>query len=198
MDGHTARIGPNSILRLIDALEAGPEQGRTREIFERAGLGHHLKNPPTAMVDERDVTTLHKVLRDTLGLERARALGRDAGRRTGDYLLANRIPRFAQIILRLLPSPIASRLLLKAITRNAWTFAGSARFEATPGRIPRVSFTGCSVCAGYSSTEPLCDYYGGTIERLFRELVSARARVTEVQCQATGHPACVFEIDQRA
>ena len=50
--------------------------------------------------------------------------------RTGDYLLAHRIPKPVQALLKRLPAPLAARVLLAAITRHAWTFAGSGRFEA--------------------------------------------------------------------
>jgi divinyl protochlorophyllide a 8-vinyl-reductase len=189
-----ARIGPNAILKVIEALEAGPHAALTRQVCDRAGLAHYLDELPTAMVDEGEVTALHRALRDVLGIERARAIGRDAGRRTGDYLLANRIPPFAQRILRGLPAPLAGRLLLRAITRNAWTFAGSGRFTTAPGRPNRLSIAGCRLCAGEESAEALCDFYGATFERLFQKLMTARARVSEVECQAQGHPACVFEV----
>jgi len=48
--------------------------------------------------------------------------------------MPNRIPRAAQLVLRLLPAAPAGRILAGAIVRNAWTFAGSGRFRvAAPG-----------------------------------------------------------------
>ena len=136
------RIGPNAILRVMDALRA--EQGAPvlGMVLERAGISGYLDAPPEAMVDQGEVRALHSALREILGIDGARSIGRDAGRRTGDYLLAHRIPRFAQRILRALPAPIAGRLLLKAITKNAWTFAGTARFTVAPGRVHRLTLAG--------------------------------------------------------
>ncbi len=192
--GQPARIGPNAILRVIEALSAGPDAYATARIFAQAGLSHYLETPPTEMVDEREVTALHQALRAILGVKQARRIGADAGRRIGDYLLANRIPRPVQRLLKLLPRPLAARVLLKAIEKNSWTFAGSARFSTQPSRPTRFILDGSRVCLDARSPVPLCDFYGATFERLFRELVDTEVRVVEVQCQATDNAVCVFEV----
>ncbi len=186
------RIGPNAIIRVAEALEA--RFGSAAEVFADAGLVHHLTTPPTRMVDERDVIALQQALRLRLGLTEARAVSFDAGLRTGDYLLAHRIPRLAQWVLRLLPPGPASRMLLKAVGKHAWTFSGSGEFSFTAGRPVRVSIAGCPICRGSQATEPVCDFYTGTFERLFRTLVSRHTGVREVACQAQGASACVFEM----
>ena len=190
----SARIGPNAILRVAEALGVLCDiQSRTR-VFEQAGLAEYLEHPPQEMVDEREVTALHQSLRAVLGVEQARRIGWDAGLRTGDYLLGNRIPPFAQAILKRLPAWLAERVLIKAIAKNAWTFAGSASFSTQPGRPTRLILAGSRVCLGASASEPLCDFYAATFERLFRTLVDPSTRVVEVQCQAKGDPECVFEV----
>jgi divinyl protochlorophyllide a 8-vinyl-reductase len=157
-------------------------------------VAHYLQTMPGEMVDEREVIALHQRLRPALGAAQARSVAREAGVRTCDYLLANRIPRPAQFVLRLLPPGLASRVLLRSIGGHAWTFAGSSHFHAAPGYPVRLSFTGCPLCRGMTAPEPVCDYYAATFEHLYRTLVSGRATVVETQCQATGAPACVFEI----
>ena len=190
-----ARIGPNAILRVAEALRAGPHADATAGVFSRAGLAHYLMTPPQAMVDEREVTALHQALREIIGVKEARQIGADAGRRTGDYLLANRIPRLAQLTLKVLPRRLAARVLLKAIERNAWTFAGSARFSTQEGPPIRFVLEGSRICVGIAeSPTPLCDFYAGTFERLLRKLVDPEVRVIEVQCEATGRTSCVFEV----
>jgi divinyl protochlorophyllide a 8-vinyl-reductase len=149
---------------------------------------------PEHMIDEREVTVLHQVLRTDLGHERARWVSRAAGLYTGDYLLANRIPRMAQLVLRTLPSGLAGRMLLAAVRRNAWTFSGSGVFNARAGRPLRISIEGCPVCRGSKSHEPLCDYYAATFQRLFQTLVDPDASVREIECEATGAEGCLFEV----
>ena len=149
---------------------------------------------PGHMVDEREVIALHQLLRPVLGEERARAVSREAGVRTCDYLLANRIPRPAQFVLRLLPPALASRVLLRSIGGHSWTFAGSGHFRFESGYPVRLIIADCPLCRGVTAEQPVCDYYAATFEHLYRTLVSPRATVVETECEAMGAPACVFEI----
>lgn len=178
---------------MADALRAQLGAAATARLFHAAGLDAYLTAPPAHMVFEQEVAALHRAARATLGTEQARAIAREAGLRTGDYLLKHRIPRGAQRVLRLLPAAFASRTLLAAIARNAWTFAGNGRFEIRPGRPLRLSIAGCPICAHAESEVPLCDYYAAAFERLFHAMVSRSTRVTETACQAMGAPACTFE-----
>jgi divinyl protochlorophyllide a 8-vinyl-reductase len=156
----------------------------------------HLQHPPAAMVDEGEVIRLHLALRDALGDATAEALGQEAGRRTADYLLAHRIPRPVQWLLRALPARLAAALLLRAIRRHAWTFAGSGRFSATAaGSRVVLSLANNPLCRGLTLDEPGCRYYAGTFERLFQVLVHRQARVVETCCEACGASHCRFEVD---
>ncbi|WP_431267705.1 bacteriochlorophyll 4-vinyl reductase [Dankookia sp. P2] len=184
------RIGPNAITRMAEALP----RDAVDALFAEAGLAGYRRAPPTGMVAEREVAALHRVLRARLDRTHYAAAAREAGRRTADYLLANRIPRPVQGLLRVLPAPLAARLLCAAIRRHAWTFAGSGAFAARPGRPTLLSIEGCSLCRGAALDQPACVYFAATFERLFAALVHRRARVTEVACAAMGDPACVFEV----
>lgn len=187
-------VGPNAIPRVAEVLSARAGADVARRIFAAAGITRHLENPPAGMVDEDEVAHLHAALREGLAPGAARAVAQEAGRVTGDYLLAHRIPRPAQAVLRLLPPRLACRLLLGAIARHAWTFAGSGSFAVEPGRPAFVRIAGCPLVRRVSSAEPACTYYAATFERIFRALVSRSATVEEIACEARGDPACVFRI----
>jgi len=189
-----ARIGPNAILRVAEALidRVGPMAAQ--QLFARSGLMHHLLHPPRAMVDELDVAWLHRQLRTDLDPNLSRDVLWDAGTRTGDYLLEHRIPRPAQFVLRRLPTPLAARVLAQAIAKHAWTFAGSGAFRYSPGRPFVLSIRHGPLCGPICASTPTCHYYCATFERIFRALVSRHARVTEVACEAAGGDACVFEV----
>lgn len=189
-----ARIGPNAITRLAEVLPGIAGADRAEQVFASAGLIAHWRTPPQAMVDEAEVARLHATMRQLLGEGPARAAARAAGARTADYLLANRIPRAVQALLKRLPAAAAARLLLRAIGSHAWTFAGSGAFSAKPGRPVRFSITGNPLCRGLASDAPSCDYYAATFERLFRVLVHPAARVVETACETCGDDACRFEI----
>jgi divinyl protochlorophyllide a 8-vinyl-reductase len=194
MDGGSVhlhgRIGPNAVTRLAEAL--GDDLAGV--VFEVAGLSERLADPPQRMVPEAEVTRLHRALRTTLGEAEAAAASREAGRLTAQYLLANRIPRPMQWVLKRMPAGLAARVLVNAIGRHAWTFAGSGRFRAIFGTPLRLEVAGGPIPRAGRSALPVCAFYAATFETLFRALVSPRTQVTEVACEATGAPSCVFEL----
>lgn len=200
MHANAGLIGPNAVTRLAEALDAMVGSEHTASIFGEAGQSYFLARPPTEMVDERAVTALHVAMRHQLDPARATAACRRAGELTADYLLANRIPRPVQGLLKLLPATLAARVLVAAIGRHAWTFAGSgafsARFQPRAAGRARLRFRieGCLVCRRVSAKEPACEYYAATFERLFRTLVHRDAAVRETRCEACGDPACEFDI----
>ncbi len=193
-DAGRHRIGPNAITQVAEALERRAGHPLTSALFARAGLAAHLERPPTTMVDESDACRLHGLLRSELGDRAGAAVAREAGSATADYLLAHRIPTLFQRLLTRMPAALASRLLLVAISRHAWTFAGSGRFDARSGTPVLLTIRGNALCRGQQSDHPVCDYYAATFERLFRVLVHRDTRVTEIGCEACGDDACRFEL----
>lgn len=193
-----ARIGPNAIIQMREVLieRLGPrEAGR---ILSRAGLRAYVSEPPDAMVDEGEVAALHGALRAACGEARAADLGFEAGLRTGRYLLAHRIPAPARAVLGLLPALLASRLLLEAIARHSWTFAGSGRFAVLATSPARVRISDCPLVRGLRLRQPGCAFYAGTFEALFRALVHRDARARQTACEGRGDAACLFEISWRS
>ncbi len=192
-----ARIGPNAITQCMAALSADIGPLASEALMAHAGLQTHVSRPPQDMVDERDVIALHRAMRQELGIERARTLSREAGLRTGDYLLSHRIPGLAQRALKLMPAKLAGQALLAAVTRHAWTFCGSGEFKVEPAPGPsalRVSIRDCVICRAERTDQPLCDYYAATFERLFSVIVHPQVRVIETRCMALGDARCVFDI----
>jgi len=191
---HVGRIGPNAIIRVSEALQRRLGGAVAAELFTRAGLSAYLAAPPQQMVDEAEARRLHSLLRSELGARVAAEVSREAGVATAEYLLAHRIPTPVQALLRLLPAAMACRVLLAAIRRHAWTFAGSGRFEAVAGPPARLSIRDNPLCRGQTSEVPVCDYYAATFEHLFRRLVHRETRVTELSCEARGDDGCCFEL----
>ena len=181
-----ALVGPNAVTQLAGVLERRRGAAEARALFAQAGLEGLYAEPPEAMLPERQAAALHQALWARLPAPEARALAFEAGWETGGYLLAHRIPKRAQGLLRVLPRPLALRLLLAAIARHAWTFAGSGRFLAKAGRETVIEIAANPLAAGR------CTWHGAVFERLFRALVSPQAVVEEQACCAQGAPACRF------
>lgn len=189
-----ARIGPNSVIQTVTALRERYGQAQADAILRSAGHSDLLTALPTTMIDEREFLDLIRALRAQLGLDEAGAVLARAGERTADYLLANRIPAPARVLLRLLPARPALRLLLVAISGHAWTFAGSGRFSYTLGRAPVLALVDCVECRDTHADAPICRYYAATFTGLLRALVHPRVRVVETACGACGRDRCEFAI----
>ena len=189
-------IGPNAVIQLGEALRATLGEQRAAGLYRDAGCTAWFATPPDAMVDERRTADLHQALRRELPADAARILA-EAGRRTGDYILAHRIPQPAQWLLRRLPAALAGPLLLDAISRHAWTFAGTGRFSARRGRPCLVEIAGNPLVAGERAEAPVCVWHAAVFRRLFQELVHSGTSVREIACGAVGGDACRFAIDWR-
>lgn len=193
--GVAGRIGPNAILRVQEALRAAGGAPLELELLDAAGLRRYAQTPPQAMVPEAEVARLHQTLWSLLPVQEARALAHAAGLATADYLLAHRIPRVVQRGMRLLPAGLAARVLLRAVMRHAWTFAGSGRFTAQAGMPVRIAITANPVWRGaVQAPMPRCAYHVAVFERLFRVLVHPGATVVETECVGAGAQACRFEV----
>jgi divinyl protochlorophyllide a 8-vinyl-reductase len=182
-------IGPNAVTQLVPALMRQGFDGMAPRVF--AGW---LAEPPSAMVDERLVASLHRALRAGLPPEQAALVMAEAGRLTADYLLAARIPGLAQAILKRLPASLSASLLVGAIKAHAWTFAGSGRFSARSGTPLILEITNNPLCAGEHGAAPVCSWHAAVFRRLFEVLVSRDVRVDEIDCEARGDGACRFSI----
>jgi divinyl protochlorophyllide a 8-vinyl-reductase len=187
-------IGPNAILQLVPVLERVGGRALCDGILAAAGVAALPSG--AAMIDEAAAARVHAEVRRQVP-DLARAIAAEAGRRTADYILANRIPARAQRVLKALPPPLAARLLARAIARHAWTFAGSGRFEVAARRPLVLALHGNPLVRGERSGQCLCHWHAAVFERLFRALASPSAHVRETACVAAGAPACRFELALR-
>lgn len=188
--GHSGRIGPNAILQLVPVLEERLGPQRLRIILMSAGI-RRLPDG-SAMIPEQDAARLHRAVRH-FERERADEILREAGARTADYILAHRIPKAAQAILKRLPASLAALILSRAIAQHAWTFAGSGSFRAlTPWRF---EIAHNPLIADERSEHPLCIWHCAVFEKLYRTLVTKDAVCIEERCGSQApDAACLFSI----
>jgi divinyl protochlorophyllide a 8-vinyl-reductase len=189
--GPPAGIGPNALLQLVPVLERVGGPALREELFAAAGVFHLPR--ADGLIAEGPVARVHQQMRRQLP-DLAPSLAWEAGRRTADYIIANRIPRPVVLLLRALPPALAGPLLTRAIEKHAWTFAGSGRFEVESMRPLTFALHDNPVVRGEHAEHPICHWHAAVFERLFGSLVTRRARVTETACCAMGAPACRFEI----
>ncbi|MEM8555718.1 MAG: bacteriochlorophyll 4-vinyl reductase [Pseudomonadota bacterium] len=192
----SALIGPNALLQLVPVLDRVGGRQLRQEIFASAGV-FALPEADNGMIDETPVARVHQAVRRDLG-DLAVAVAWEAGKRTGDYIRVNRIPRGAQALLRMLPEHTASPMLARAIAKNAWTFVGSGTFRLVSTRPVVFEIVDNPVVRHEHSDHPLCHWHASVFERLFTKLVDPNLRCEETQCCAMGASACRFEIKQDA
>ena len=181
-----SRVGPNAIIQVGEVLRDRFGDAVAHQVFELAGLRGMVTRPPDGMVEEGAAAALFASLFAELQAATAAAVAAEAGARTADYLLANRIPSLAQTALRLLPASLAAPLLLRAIARNAWTFAGSGGFSAGPPGVIEI--------VGNPLAMPGCVWHVAVFKRLFRALVSPASTVRHTRCCHAGACLCRFDI----
>ena len=187
-DHHT--VGPNAIIQTRAALDELVGVATRRAIFERSGFGWLSDRDPDGMVEARIVNAVNYEVGAQLKPATAHAVMRRAGELTGDYILANRIPKPAQWLLKALPRAVAQRMLLAAIARNGWTFAGGAKIETGADFIAIHDNPICLGKVGFS----YCIWHAAVFRRLFEMLVDPSITIHETECMGRAGEACRFEI----
>ncbi len=179
------RIGPNSITQTLRALDE-LTVGKRERIWASSGLPDAA---PTAMVPEAWFMTLVRAVREELPEGQAEAVLRWSGSLTADYVRANRIPAPAKVVLRLLPRAVSLPLLLWAVGKHAWTFAGSGTFRVEG----RTLVLDGSPTARARPQGLSCSYYEAAFEGLL-SLAAPGVHVRERCCRGAGAPDCRFEL----
>lgn len=184
------RIGPNAILQLACVLERRGEGELLSAVLAEA----RVARPPrdAGMLPEGDCAAVHQALRRLA--PGAEGVLEEAGLATGDYILAHRIPKMAQGVLRMLPGGLAAPVLTRAIARHSWTFAGTGEFRVDSSRPLVVSVARNPLVAGWQAEVPQCIWHAAVFRRLYGRLVWPSVTVREVACCACGDPACRFTI----
>jgi len=162
-----ALIGPNAVLQAVPVMEARLGKAETAAILADARIA--VLPTGEQMIPEIHALRLHRwlALHAPVGCF---AIAEEAGARTADYIIANRIPRPAVWLLRHLPARLAAPLLMMAITKHAWTFIGAGVFAASGG-------WGFTIDRSHANDpvlppDNLFHWYAAVFTRLYRELVA--------------------------
>ena len=181
-------IGPNAIVQTIGALTERYGELEAAAVLTEAAIGYTVERVPRTLVDERAFARLAQAVIARYGETEARIVFEESGRRTAEYVLANRLPKAIQTLIRSLPAPAGTWLLLRAIGSNASTFgaSGTYAFELRPNVRIRVANP------AFVHVPGVCRYYAGAFTRLLQSLVDARLTLVEETCEREGNAACTF------
>ncbi len=186
-----SRIGPNSIIQTVAALEAAYGKTKTETMLRKIGQGYLIGNLPKEMVEESKFHSLVIALQKEIGDTATSTILKESGERTARYLLKVRIPGIFQQLVKLLPPRPAFRLFLFAISKNAWTFAGSGEFSYAMNRPPEIT-----VKVTFPATLPVVgNFYLGTFTALLKELVNPATTIKADIRKENGNIRCHYRCE---
>ncbi|TLU52656.1 MAG: bacteriochlorophyll 4-vinyl reductase [Chlorobium sp.] len=167
-----SKIGPNSIIQTVAALESAYGTAKAEAVLNKIGQGHFFGNLPTEMIEESKFHAMVTALQKEIGDTATAGILKESGERTARYLLKVRIPGIFQKLVTLLPHRLGFKLFLFAISKNAWTFAGSGKFSYSMSRPPEIT-----VIVTYPTHPVVGNFYLGTFTALLQELVNPNTKI---------------------
>ncbi len=182
-----SKIGPNSIIQTVAALETTYGKKKSEAMLRKIGQGYLIGNLPKEMVEEAKFHSLVIALQKEIGDTATSGILKVSGERTARYLLKVRIPGIFQQLVKLLPPRPAFRLFLFAISKNAWTFAGSGEFSYTMNRPPEIT-----VKVTFPSHQVVGNFYLGTFTALLQELVNPTTKIKADILKENGNIRCKY------
>jgi len=182
-----SRIGPNSIIQTVGALATAYGKDETENLLKKMGQGYLIGNLPSEMVEESKFHSLVTALQKEIGEEATAGILQESGERTAKYLLRVRIPGPFQTIVKLLPAGLAFKVFLFAISKNAWTFAGSGEFSYGSKPSPNVM-----VKVTFPSHPVVGNFYLGTFNALLKELVNPQTTIKADIRKESGAIVCNY------
>ncbi len=187
MNTTPSKIGPNSIIQTVAALEATYGKAKAETMLSKIGQGYLVGNLPKEMVEEAKFHTLVGALQKEIGETATSRILQESGERTARYLLKVRIPSIFQKLVKLLPPRPAFKLFLFAISKNAWTFAGSGEFTYTMNQPPEIT-----VKVTFPTQPVVGNFYLGTFTALLQELVNPKTKIEADIRKENGNIRCHY------
>ncbi|NJO85258.1 MAG: bacteriochlorophyll 4-vinyl reductase [Blastochloris sp.] len=191
----SARMGPNAIIQTVHALREQLGEAEANALLVQHAHAHLVDALPSEMIDEAAFHTLVQMLVVQMGSAPTGHILHDAGQRTAHYLLLHRIPRFFQRLVGWLPRRAGLWLLLTAIGKHAWTFAGSGQFRFVVQQQPTIYLT-----IQHPTVQPVAHFYGGTFGVLVQTLIDPQTTVHIGTNQHNQQLDCIYTLafEQRA
>ncbi len=191
-----ARIGPNSVLQSLRALEELEPRAVYTRVLARAAFPQPPDQWPHGLIPEAWFTQLLRALRDTVPPARSEEILRRAGAYTAAYVARHRIPAPIRAALGALPAALALPLFLRAVRRHAWTFAGSGAFRFSSKPTVTLILESCPTCRPDAHPPvPGGAYYEAAFAGLLR-LAAGPLLVRETSCISSGAPHCCFQLER--
>lgn len=163
-----ALIGPNAVLKAVEVMEERLGHAETQAILADAQIARLPSGDH--MIPEIEALRLHRwlALHDPMG---AFVIAEEAGARTADYIIANRIPTAVCWLLKRLPAALAAPILMAAIRKHAWTFVGAGAFAVRDSW--HFTIDRSAAADPFPPSDSLFHWYAAVFTGLYRQLVAA-------------------------
>lgn len=175
-----ALIGPHAVIHAAEVLQESFGTLACQTVLAHA----RIDTVPSGecMIPEIEALRLHRwmAMWDPVACF---DVAEEAARRTADYIIASRMPAPAVRLLRHLPAQLAAPLLMRAIGRHAWTFAGAGRF--TPHGAWDFTIDRSVVDDLVRPPDTLSVWYAAVFTRLYQRMVDERSECSRL---STGSP----------
>lgn len=182
-------MGAQTVLPMVAAIERSLGPAVVAQLLDEARFtrlpehGEHVR--------ERQVAILHQALRRQYP-EQAESIQREAARDAVEWIMQNRIPARARLLLSGMPWAMAVWMLGRHAAQNAWAFGGSGRFELLS--TSEFQLRDNPLIRGEHSMHPVCAWHEELFQQTFRRMAHSRLRCTEASCMAAGADACRFRL----
>jgi divinyl protochlorophyllide a 8-vinyl-reductase len=182
-------MGSQTVLPLIAAIDRTLGQAAAARLMDEARFTHLPE--PGDPVRERQVAVLHQALRREYP-DIAETMQREAARDAVEWLMQNRIPARARMLLAGMPWGMAVWMLGRNAAQNAWTFGGSGKFSVLGTN--EFQLVDNPLIRGEVSNLPICVWHEELFQHTFRRMAHSRLRCVETSCIAAGADACRFHL----
>lgn len=182
-------MSANMVLPLYEVLERDHSVEMRDDLFQRAGM-RYLPTPEEP-VREKQVMDLHQAIRQTYPDDWPDVMHK-AGQLAGHIILNYRLDGKARRLLKRLPWPLATWMLVRTTAQNSWAFSGSGDFKLL--KTSSFELVDNPVTRNETAQSPVCVFQQTMLETVFCQAIHPMMRCTETQCCATGASSCRFEL----
>jgi predicted hydrocarbon binding protein len=194
---------------LLAAEEVAGERGLSI-VLREAGLERFIDNyPPDELKISRELTfgdyaNLNAGLLNFFG-RAAKSMALRIGRLSAQQAIEQQSALFglaALVTSKVLPVPSQLKLGMENMQsgfRKLSQSVGQDYHLSIEDRGHKLAYIAadCPFCAGKEASGPICWIWVGTLQESVRWLIGREFEIEEVECRATGAPACVWEVSKR-
>ena len=196
---------PNRIARIyLEAMEEVMGRNGLNALLNLKGLRQYIQDLPPNNLDRQfdfaDFSNLNQGVFEVYGPRGGRGLSLRGGRATFNRGLKGfgAMAGVSDFAFKVLPERTKVKIGLPAMARVFSQFSDQVSYVKANGDHHLYYIDRCPVCWGRKSDRPICFVATGLLQASLKWVSSGKDySVEEIECIATGDPACVFKVQKR-